>query len=132
VKSEIRRQVRGLSAQPQRVYATSDNLYFINIHIAGLEIYPMLFLYQLQVVHLDVRILLLNNLVIDPFEKPAKQAVVSCLERNFETTKQSKTHISVLLSSSTGTSLYFYLDGIWAAPHGSEFNPVPCHFVFLA
>jgi hypothetical protein len=22
------------------------------------------------------------------------------------------------------------LDGIWAAPHGSKFNPVPCHFVF--
>jgi hypothetical protein len=59
-------------------------------------------------------------------------AVVSCLERNFETIKQSKTPFLLLLSSSTGTSLYFYLDGIWAAPHGSEFNPVPCHFVFLA
>jgi hypothetical protein len=59
-------------------------------------------------------------------------AVVSCLERNFETIKQSKTPFSLLLSSSTGISLYFYLDGIWAAPHGSEFNPVPCHFVFLA
>ena len=56
--------------------------------------------------------------------------VVSCLEGKFETTKQSKTHLLVLLSSSAGTSLYFYLDGIWTAPHGSEFNPVPCHFVF--
>src|SRR5882762_6641811 len=58
-------------------------------------------------------------------------AVVSCLERNFETSKQSKTPFLVLLSSLTGTSHYFYLDGIWAALHGSEFNPVPCHFVFL-
>jgi hypothetical protein len=53
------------------------------------------------------------------------KAVVSCLEQKFEITKQSKTH-----SHSTGTSLYFYLDGIWAALHGSELNPVPCHFVF--
>ena len=61
------------------------------------------------------------------------QAVVSCLERNFETSKQSKTPFYVLLLSSlTGTSHYFYLDSIWAAPRGSEFNPVPCHFVFLA
>jgi hypothetical protein len=40
------------------------------------------------------------------------RAVVSCLERNFETSKQSKTLFLILLSSLTGTSCYFYLDGI--------------------
>jgi hypothetical protein len=55
-------------------------------------------------------------------------SVSAVVERKFEITKQSKTHFSILISGSTGTSLYFYLDGIWAAPVPSS---ILCHAILF-
>jgi len=58
-----------------------------------------------------------------------KEAVVSCLNEILRLQNNQKL-LSWYAQCLTGTSHYFYLDGIWAVLHGSEFNPVHATLFF--